>query len=73
MKRYRFTATGCGSGGATFSATGELDAEFADVFNLAMFATFHQLTHGKAVYGSPGIGCQGPYDIRSVVIEQVPQ
>jgi len=27
------------------------------------------LTSGKAVFGSPGIGCQGPYKMRSLLIE----
>jgi hypothetical protein len=44
--------------------------EFHETFDYAMNQTFSQLTNGKAVYGKPGIGCHGPYDIHSVLIEQ---
>jgi hypothetical protein len=72
-KPFRFTISGSGSGGATFQASGELHCEFHDTFEQAMMEAFRQLTNGKAVYGNPGLGCNGPYDIRRVVIEQVAQ
>jgi hypothetical protein len=30
---------------------------------------FHTITQGKAVFGQPGRGCNGPYEIRRVLIE----
>jgi len=72
-KPYRFTVHGCGVGGATFEASGSAVCEFPESFEIAMLETFRQLTNGKAVYGSPGVGCNGPYSIRRIVIEEVPQ
>jgi hypothetical protein len=72
-KPYRFTVVGCGAGGATFETNGTIVCEFPDAFESALMETFTQLTAGRAVYGVPGLGCHGPYDIRRVIIEQVPQ
>lgn len=72
-KSYRFTIDGHGVEGATFQTNGTTLCEFHDTFDVAMEETFHQLTHGKAVYGSPGVGCRGPYTIKRVVIEEQPQ
>lgn len=72
-KAWRFKVEGLGAEGATFETSGATLCEFHDAFNIAMEETFHQLTHGKAVYGSPGVGCRGPYDIRKVTIEQESQ
>jgi hypothetical protein len=47
--------------------------EFNDSFGYAMEETFRQLTNGRAVYGEPGVGCRGPYGIRSLLIEEVAQ
>ena len=72
-KPYTFSVHGVGAEGASFEASGNVVCEFADTFEAAMLETFTQLTHGRAVFGSPGVGCRGPYDIRRIVIEQVPQ
>lgn len=72
-KSYRFTVDGHGAEGATFQTTGTTLCELAHAFDIAMEESFHQLTNGKAVYGSPGVGCRGPYSIRRVLIEEQPQ
>ena len=72
-KNYRFCITGLGAEGTTFIAKGDLDCEFVDTFREAMRDTFSQLTHGRAVYGSPGVGCSGPYSIQRLVIEETQQ
>lgn len=72
-KSFRFTIDGHGAEGATFQTSGTTLCELAHAFDIAMEVTFHQLTNGKAVYGSPGVGCRGPYAIKRVLIEEVAQ
>ena len=72
-QNYRFTINGHGIEGVTFEAKGNLYCEFAETFKCAMHDALLQLTHGRAVYGSPGVGCHGPYYIRRLVIEETPQ
>ena len=71
VKTYQFTIAGSASDGQTWTTTGTIDCEFHHSFEEAMLKTFDQLTHGRAVYGKPGVGCSGPYDIHRVVIEQI--
>jgi hypothetical protein len=65
--RYIFTVEGTAASGAqTFTCTGELEdlpGNFSKILDKAMNATFMQLTDGKAVFGTPGVGCHGPYGI----------
>ena len=70
IKRYHFIIEGANSNGNTWRASGSFDCEFPEVWDRAMEATFHQLTKGLAVYGKPGLGCRGPYDISYVEIKQ---
>lgn len=72
-KSYRYSVIGSGAEGATFETSGTVMCELIEAFPLAMQETFRQLTNGRAVYGNPGIGCRGPYDIHRVTIDQVPQ
>jgi hypothetical protein len=71
IKRYCFTMESRASGGQTWKTSGEFDCEFNDVFDAAMRESFRQLMAGRAVYGHPGLGCSGPYDIVKLSIEQI--
>jgi hypothetical protein len=63
----QFTINGTGGTGETWQTAGEVEAEWHKAFDVAMRASFEQLTHGKAVYGNPGKGgCRGPYKISRV-------
>lgn len=73
QKPYRFKVTGSGRGGTTFETSGSMLCDFNEAFDYAMRETFRQLTEGKAVFGNPGLGCKGPYDIHRITIEQVVQ
>lgn len=73
IKPYRYTVEGTAAAGQTWTTQGQVATEIHDVLHVAMMESFDQLTSGKAVYGQPGKGCRGPYDIRRVTIEQVPQ
>jgi hypothetical protein len=72
-KIYRFEVKGVSSNDQTWTTKGYVTCDFNNSFDQAMRASFEQLTNGKAVFGRPGIECQGPYDILSVAIEQVKQ
>jgi hypothetical protein len=72
-KYYSYTVEGTARDGQTWKTTGTVVAEFAAAFNDAMLDSFKQLTSGRAVFGKPGIGCNGPYDIHRFTIEQVRQ
>ena len=68
-KNYRFNVTGIGAEGTTWTTVGDMHCEFHEAFDAAMKDTFQQLTHGRAVYGSPGVGCSGPYSIQRMLVE----
>lgn len=69
-KKYHFTFEGSGGDGQTWTTTGYIECEFHEVFDFAHKETFQQLTDGKAIYGEPGVGCRGPYDVKRVVIRR---
>jgi hypothetical protein len=46
-------------------------ADFGSIADLALRDTFQKLTNGKAVFGSPGVGCKGPYTITKLVVEKI--
>lgn len=63
---YRWQAWGTAADGQTWSVTGETRAfagRLVDVTETALRDAFDQLTHGRAVYGFPGVGCRGPYTV----------
>jgi len=73
VKAYQFAVEGTGAEDQSFTTSGTFTCEFHFAFDLAMRETFNQLTSGRAVYGKPGVGCSGPYDIHKIIIEQVKQ
>jgi len=72
-KHYQFTVEGSSADENTWLTSGDFTCELHETFDRAMGETFTQLTKGKAIYGKPGVGCNGPYDIHRLVIEQVKQ
>jgi hypothetical protein len=73
--KYRYEITGSAAGGQTWISTGEIETraagDFPTVPGLAMEQSFMKLTNGEAVYGLPGVRCDGPYGITRMVIEKV--
>jgi hypothetical protein len=68
IRKFKFVVKGTGARGQTWEARGEIESPIHDVshtFNIAMADAFRQLTQGKAVYGNPGVGCAGPYEVTS--------
>ena len=72
-KHYSFEISGSAGGGQTWKVIGSIECEFERVFDLAMRDSFQQLTSGKAIFGVPGLGCRGPYEVDNVVIKRVVQ
>lgn len=72
MKRsWNYEVKGSGADGQTWEITGNVVCDFINIHPTVMRDTFGKLTEGKAVFGKPGVGCEGPYDIHRVLIEQV--
>jgi hypothetical protein len=72
-KAYHFTIEGTAAGDQVWSTTGRIECEWIDAFTVAMQRSFDDLTKGRAIYGKPGIGCRGPYDIHRLLIEREKQ
>ena len=73
MRTYKWTVEGVDANNNQWKTNGEIECEWTDVFRHVNFASFHQLTEGKAVFGDPGKGCTGPYNILRLAISTAPQ
>ena len=71
VKNWKYEVTGNAAGGQSWNTSGTVESEAAEVWSRVLIQTFHALTHGKAIYGKPGLGCKGPYDIKTVRVEQI--
>lgn len=68
--KYDYTVAGTAADNQTWVATGTVKGRFPTVFDAIMIEAFRKVTGGKAVYGKPGVGCAGPYQITAVTIER---
>lgn len=72
--RYTYVINGTAAEGQTWVTSGLIEIEelgnFPDVPMLALKDSFLKLTHGNAVFGNPGLGCNGPYTITRMLIEK---
>lgn len=65
-KVYRWTFSGTTGTGGTWTTAGVTRGGPRDIVSAFMDAgqqSFEQLTQGKAIFGQPGVGCEGPYNI----------
>jgi len=70
---YRYTVSGTAAGGQTWEVVGTLQikpSNFALGLDKTMQYTFDRLTSGNAVFGQPGVGCSGPYNVTKFVLER---
>lgn len=71
--RYSYMVEGTAADGQTWMVSGTVEMPHAGMFGHAvqdaMQQSFTHLTEGKAVYGEPGKGCNGPYSITRLVVE----
>lgn len=73
IRHYNYFIAGTAAHGQTWHASGtvaDVQNDIPSVVNEAMRQTFLKLTNGKAVFGQPGVGCQGPYSINMVMLER---
>jgi hypothetical protein len=70
---WQWRIEGKTASGDPYTTSGEAElpspGEFHTLLEAAMLGSFAQLTGGKAVFGSPGVGCKGPYKVTKIVIE----
>lgn len=75
MNAYKYEMQGTAADGQTWTTSGtvsvELSGQWPDVVDTAQRESFDQLTSGRAVYGKPGFGCRGPYQVNQFTIERV--
>jgi hypothetical protein len=71
--KYAYEVKGAAAHGQTWEAKGEVEGTPGGMLTVAtsvMSASFDALTGGQAVYGRPGVGCDGPYRITRMMIEE---
>lgn len=66
---YTYSVKGTAAKGQTWVTSGVVTCDFMEAFNEAMRESFKTLTDGKAVYGTPGLGCNGPYNVTSFLLQ----
>ena len=71
VKHWSYQVLGFTADGVPWEVSGTVESEASEVWQRVMIQSFHALTHGKAIYGKPGVACKGPYDIKSVKVEQM--
>ena len=72
--RYSYEIKGKAANGQTWTVNGYLNTikqgDFYLAPHMAIKDAFEKLTDGKAVYGQPGVGCNGPYEFTRLLIEK---
>jgi hypothetical protein len=70
---YEYMISGFGANDQTWETSGTISVdkqgEFTEAVQKAMMASFQKLTNGKARYGKPGVGCNGPYRVTKMILE----
>jgi hypothetical protein len=75
---FHYAISGTAAHGQTWNVSGTVEVEairpreLGRALEAAMRESFDQLTHGRAVYGSPGLGCAGPYQILELTLTRMP-
>jgi hypothetical protein len=73
---YSYCVQGTAGNGQTWCVDGKVqvqgDGYFPSVLERAQAEAFEALTHGKAIYGYPGLGCSGPYKIVGMIVSREP-
>jgi hypothetical protein len=77
MIKYHYQMSGTAAAGQTWETRGTVTTsepgQFLNTATLALRDTFDQLTQGRAVFGKPGLACDGPYRCTRLVIEELRQ
>lgn len=71
MVKYEYEIQGGSSDGDwTTSGTVIAGTSLIDAIDAVMADSFNKLTQGKAVFGKPGVGCRGPYDMKKITVSK---
>lgn len=68
-RTYKWTLQGTSSNGQIWSTHGTVTCEWHETFDKIGRDNFDQITQGRAVYGYPGLSCNGPYKITNMTID----
>lgn len=73
MAKYGYVMNGVNRTTQTWQVSGEisLDGDKGDLVvatERVLSEAFLKLTKGEAIFGHPGVACQGPYKVRTLVI-----
>jgi hypothetical protein len=71
MDKWSYRINGTAAQGQTWETSGTVEFDLPMVCTIAMRESFLKLTKGEAVFGHPGVGCQGPYRVTKLTIERV--
>lgn len=72
---YKYNLRGTGADGQTWTARGYASGDpghFVRTAEQVMTMAFRQVVQGKAIYGFPGVGCNGPYTVTHFEVQVVP-
>jgi hypothetical protein len=73
-RSFRYTVSGTARHDQTWTVNGTSlmpsSGVISDMVDDIMHAVFTARTQGKAIYGKPGVGCEGPYRITKLVLEE---
>jgi hypothetical protein len=75
MTAYSYTVNGSAAGDQTWETSGTVElpeADFHAAVETVLRESFMKLTDGKAIFGKPGVGCNGPYSITRFTIGRAP-
>lgn len=73
MKQFTYEVVYQAADGQSGLCTGEIGipaGDFQHAVGQVMRASFMQITQGKAVFGQPGKGCRGPYQVTRFLLQQ---
>ena len=66
-RQFQYLMRGTAAQGQTWETQGLLrilqGQPLHELMQAALSDTFHKLTSGNAVFGQPGVGCNGPYEV----------
>jgi hypothetical protein len=72
---WKWEIEGTAAKGQTWKCHGGLagvrPGEFHSLPSKAMGSVLQALTNGNAVYGKPGVGCEGPYTVTRFLLERL--
>lgn len=72
--KYLFEISGKAANDQTWEVSGHVEGKpgnFPDMVHEAMRDGFQLLTQGRARFGHPGVGCNGPYTIAIFKLTEV--